>query len=120
MVKFYQVQSHSDFYIDKVGISFAVNTNFYKDNNLYFTPSQQEDFHYLDKARNMSAPMLISSHVAYFVEQKPTSTKTYKEILINKFTRKSYHNNLRVCYTLQKLISSGHSQNLLAVSNPTP
>jgi hypothetical protein len=76
----------NNFYINKVGISFAVNTKFYKDNNLYFTPSQQEDFYYLDKARNMNAPMLISSQVAYFVEQKPTSVKTYKEILINKFT----------------------------------
>lgn len=82
--------NHSDFYLNEVGISFAVNTNFYKDNNLYFTPSQQEDFYYLDKARNMSAPMLISSHVAYFVEQKPTSIKTYKEILINKFTPNLY------------------------------
>ena len=80
----------NNFYINKVGISFAVNTKFYKDNNLYFTPSQEEDFYYLDKARNMNAPMLISSQVAYFVEQKPTSVKTYKEILINKFTPNLY------------------------------
>jgi hypothetical protein len=38
-----------NFYIDNVGISFAVKTEFYKNNNLYFTPSKQEDFYYLEK-----------------------------------------------------------------------
>jgi len=50
-----------------VGISFAVKTSFYKNNGLYFTPSNTEDFYFLDRARTMGAKIVIADEIAYFV-----------------------------------------------------
>ena len=50
-----------------VGISFAVKTSFYKNNDLYFTPSNTEDFYFLDRARTMGAKIVIADEIAYFV-----------------------------------------------------
>jgi len=73
-----------NFYVGRVGISFAIKTTFYKKNNLYFTPSWKEDYEYLNEVRTKNTPMLISSNVAYFVESDPIyDNQKYKEILIN-------------------------------------
>ena len=79
----YPYPDDNNFYINKVGISFAVNTNFYKTNNLYFKPSSQEDYYYLDNVRKLKVPILISSYVTYFVSTKPRYVNKYKEVYLN-------------------------------------
>jgi len=50
-----------------VGISFAVKTNFIKDNNILFAPGGVEDYAFLDECVNKGAKYLITHDIQYFV-----------------------------------------------------
>ena len=78
-------QFESDnFYINNVGISFAVKTEFYKNKNLYFIPSSQEDFYYLDTIRKLNEPIIILENIGYYVQCNPFKIdKNFNNIFIN-------------------------------------
>ena len=74
----------NNFYINNVGISFAVKTNFYKEKNLYFIPGVQEDFYYLDKIRNLNEPIIILKNIGYYVNCNPFKIdKKFNNVFIN-------------------------------------
>lgn len=50
-----------------VGISFAVRTNFIKENGIKFTPFSVEDFRFLDDCRNAGARYHLTGEILYFV-----------------------------------------------------
>ena len=69
-MKFYhwiypEVQTES-FYLDKVGISFAVKNKLFKEGQL-FEPNEKEDFIYLNSARDKNYKIMISPYLTYFV-----------------------------------------------------
>jgi hypothetical protein len=73
-----------NFYIDSVGISFAVKTEFYKNNNLYFTPSKQEDFYYLEKIRKLNERIVILENIGYYVNCNPFKIyQKFNNVFIN-------------------------------------
>ena len=73
-----------NFYIDNVGISFAVKTKFYKEKNLYFTPGGKEDFYYLDKIRNLNERIIILENIGYYVNCNPFKiNKKFNNVFIN-------------------------------------
>ena len=74
----------NNFYIDNVGISFAVKTKFYKNKNLYFTPGGQEDFYYLDKIRKLNERIIILENIGYYVNCNPFKiNKKFNNVFIN-------------------------------------
>ena len=65
---------------DNFGISFAVKTKFYKNNNLYFT----EDFYYLDKIRKLNERIVILENIGYYVNCNPFKIdKKFNNVFIN-------------------------------------
>lgn len=66
---------------DYVGISFAVKTSFYKNNGLYFIPSDKEDFYFLDRARTMGAKIVIADEIAYFVKDHTLEIDGVKQLV---------------------------------------
>ena len=73
-----------NFYMDNVGISFAVKTNFYKNKNLYFIPSVREDFYYLDEIRKLNEPIIILENIGYYVNCNPFKIdKKFNNVFIN-------------------------------------
>ena len=73
-----------NFYINNVGISFAVKTKFYKNKNLYFTPGNQEDFYYLDKIRKLNERIVILENIGYYVNCNPFKIdKKFNNVFIN-------------------------------------
>jgi len=58
---------HTDtFHLGDVGISFAVKKKIFEDGHI-FTPSDVEDYLYLDTIKNNQYKMMISPHITYFV-----------------------------------------------------
>lgn len=57
-----------NFYVDHVGISFAIKKTIYDSSiHLHFVPSTNEDFQYLNKIRQNNYKMVISPYVTYLV-----------------------------------------------------
>lgn len=56
-----------DFESCKVGISFAVKTEFIKNYSIKFTPNAIEDFRFLNECRNNGARYLITNDIQYMV-----------------------------------------------------
>lgn len=88
-----------NFYINNVGISFALKTEIYK-NGHKFIPSNVEDFNYLDLIRKNNYKIMISPYVKYFVNYDDTQDiKKYinnyvvgNRIFINKNEIESFVN----------------------------
>ena len=79
-----------NFYINNVGISFAVKTKFYKNKNLYFTPGETEDFYYLDTIRNLNEHIIILENIGYYVRCNPFKIdKNFKNVFVNYPTYKT-------------------------------
>lgn len=55
-----------DIYINKVGISFIMKANIFK-NELKFIPDMREDFYYLMAIKNNNYKIMISPYITYFV-----------------------------------------------------
>jgi glycosyltransferase involved in cell wall biosynthesis len=70
---------HDNFYITRVGISFAMR----KDLNMLFEPSSTEDFNLLNRIRAAGNKIIISPFVTYFVRNNPVKMPIYKKIIIN-------------------------------------
>jgi glycosyltransferase involved in cell wall biosynthesis len=58
-----------NFYLNHVGISFAMKKKIF-DNNLIFVPSSGEDFEYLNLIRNNNYKIIISPYIKYFVRSE--------------------------------------------------
>jgi glycosyltransferase involved in cell wall biosynthesis len=58
--------STDTFHACQVGISFAVKKSIFEEGHI-FTPSNIEDYVYLDEIRNNNHKMMISPHITYFV-----------------------------------------------------
>lgn len=56
-----------DFESCKVGISFAVKTEFIRSHNIKFTPFAVEDFRFLDECRSAGAKYIVTNDIQYFV-----------------------------------------------------
>jgi len=57
----------ADFYWRKTGISFALRTSIFLDRGLWFEPSEEEDYLFLDGLRRRGISMMISPYIRYFV-----------------------------------------------------
>jgi len=57
----------ADFYWQKTGISFALRTSIFLDRGLWFEPSEEEDYLFLDGLRRRGISMMISPYIRYFV-----------------------------------------------------
>ena len=57
----------ADFYWRKTGISFALRTSIFLDRGLWFEPSEEEDYLFLDGLRRRGIGMMISPYIRYFV-----------------------------------------------------
>lgn len=68
--------------LNDVGISFVVNKNFLKKNNLQFENSDAEDYFFLKKIESLGGNIIISEHITYNVNMIDTSTvkKKLKDI----------------------------------------
>lgn len=56
-----------------VGISFCVNTKYYKSKNIYFQPSKIEDWNYLRRIKLLKGKILISRFLCYFARIRNTN-----------------------------------------------
>jgi glycosyltransferase involved in cell wall biosynthesis len=57
----------ADFYWRKTGISFALRTSIFLDRGVWFEPSEEEDYLFLDGLRSRGFRMMISPYIRYFV-----------------------------------------------------
>lgn len=60
--------NHKDFYVNEVGISFAMKKSLFTE-GFSFIPSSTEDYALLDKIRSHKRKMVISPYCTYFVRQ---------------------------------------------------
>lgn len=56
-----------NFKINRVGISFAVHPDVWKEHGIYFKQCTAEDFYYLDASRAKGLKIVISGYVIYYV-----------------------------------------------------
>jgi len=59
--------------VNKVGISFAINVDYYKTKKILFEPSSIEDWVFLEKIKNKNGLILISNSLCYFVRSEHTN-----------------------------------------------
>jgi glycosyltransferase involved in cell wall biosynthesis len=57
----------ADFYWRKTGISFALRTSIFLDRGVWFEPSEEEDYLFLDGLRRRGFHIMISPYIRYFV-----------------------------------------------------
>jgi len=57
----------ADFYWRKTGISFALRTSIFLDRGIWFEPSEEEDYLFLDGLRKRGFIIMISPYIRYFV-----------------------------------------------------
>jgi glycosyltransferase involved in cell wall biosynthesis len=62
----------ADFYWRKTGISFALRTSIFLDRGIWFEPSEEEDYLFLDGLRRRGFHMMISPYIRYFVRATDT------------------------------------------------
>ena len=65
-----------NFYLNHVGISFAMKKKIF-DNNLIFVPSSGEDFEYLNLIRNNNYKIIISPYIKYFVRSEDMNNNVF-------------------------------------------
>ncbi len=65
-----------NFYLNHVGISFAMKKKIF-DNNLVFVPSSGEDFEYLNLMRNNNYKIIISPYIKYFVRSENINNENH-------------------------------------------
>lgn len=53
--------------LGSVGISFAVRSEFQRQHNIWFVPSEIEDWIFIETALKMGARVKVSPHIAYYV-----------------------------------------------------
>lgn len=68
-----------NFFEARVGISFALK----KDLNLFFKPSNIEDFRLLEAIRKGRHKMVISPYVTYFIRNNPSIVNSLTRIILN-------------------------------------
>jgi len=56
-----------DFYWRKTGISFALRTSIFIERGIWFEPSEEEDYLFLDGLRRRRFSIMISPYIRYFV-----------------------------------------------------
>jgi len=56
-----------DFYWRKTGISFALRTSIFIERGIWFEPSEEEDYLFLDGLRRRRISIMISPYIRYFV-----------------------------------------------------
>ena len=72
--------NQTNFFLNQVGISFAIKTKLYKE-GAQFIPSSGEDFNFLDRMRKNKNKIMISPYILYFV--RPESLKIPQEISLS-------------------------------------
>jgi glycosyltransferase involved in cell wall biosynthesis len=74
----------TDFVIYDVGISFCVKTDLFMKENIWFIPSDTEDFDLLDRYRNSGKNIHISPHVNYIVRPGDPRPNSLDDLILSK------------------------------------
>jgi glycosyltransferase involved in cell wall biosynthesis len=100
------LQETQDFHVNNVGISFVIKTQIFTEGNV-FTPSDIEDYIFLNMLKNKNKIIMISPFVKYFVNGNVTGkNKIGQRVIIDaKYTtlKNKTFNNMTQLFTKKKM-----------------
>lgn len=106
-----------NFYINDVGISFAVKRDIFFRRNIYFESSNAEDFLFLDRLRREGYSILLSEDILYYVKdiRPPVGMLGTRSMIrpIDKFMIWDFNHKILVDGTLQNALGSNCSSRAL-------